>query len=63
MKKYLTIFCMDGTTLRFNQVNNLVVDENVSFDYVSESTQQSCHAVFGVDSISGYSYTLGENNE
>lgn len=63
MKKYLTIFCMDGTTLRFNHISNLVVDENVAFDYVSEETNQSCHALFGADSISGYSYTLGEANE
>lgn len=54
---------MDGTTLRFNHISNLVVDENVAFDYVSEETNQSCHAVFGADSISGYSYTLGEVNE
>lgn len=63
MKKYLTIFCMDGTTLRFNHISNLVVSENIKFEYLSESTKEPCRAVFGVDSISGYSYTLGEDNE
>ena len=54
---------MDGTTLRFNHISNLVVSENIEFEYLSESAKEPCRAVFGVDSISGYSYTLGEDNE
>lgn len=48
MFEYLTVFCVNGNTLRFNKVSNFKDDifGDLQFDYKSESTGMSCHAVF-----------------
>lgn len=65
MFEYLTIFCVNGNTLRFNKVSNLRDDVfgDLQFDYKSESTGMSCHAVFDQADFIGYSYVRGKENE
>lgn len=65
MFEYLTIFCVNGNTLRFNKVSNLKDDVfgDLQFDYKSESTGMSCHAVFDQENFIGYSYVRGKENE
>lgn len=65
MFEYLTIFCVNGSTLRFNKVSNLKDDVfgDLQFDYKSESTGMSCHAVFDQSNFIGYSYVRGKENE
>lgn len=65
MFKYLTVFCVNGTTLRFNSVSNLKDDifGDLQFDYKSESTGMTCHAVFDQTNFIGYSYVKEEDNE
>lgn len=65
MFEYLTIFCVNGNTLRFNKVSNLKDDifGDLQFDYKSESTGMSCHAVFDQTKFIGYSYVRGKENE
>ena len=65
MFEYLTIFCVNGNTLRFNKVSNLKDDisGDLQFDYKSEITGMSCHAVFDQANFIGYSYVRGKENE
>lgn len=65
MFKYLTIFCVNGNTLRFNNVSNLKEDifGDLQFDYQSESTALKCHAVFDQTNFIGYSFVKEEDNE
>lgn len=62
MFEYLTVFCVNGNTLRFNKVSNLKDDifGDLQFDYKSESTGMSCHSVFDQANFIGYSYVRGK---
>lgn len=45
MFEYFTIFCVNGNTLRFNNVSNLTEDifGDLQFDYTSEITGMKLH--------------------
>ena len=62
MFEYLTIFCVNGNTLRFNNVSNLTEDlfGDLQFDYTSESTGMKCHGVFDSTNLIGYSFVKKE---
>lgn len=61
--KYITIFLASGRSLRFNKVTNYYDDWAIVFDYVSESTGATCHAIFPFNmNIAGRSFAEEEQN-
>ncbi|MGX7195165.1 hypothetical protein [Enterococcus olivae] len=55
MDKDLIIFLVNGSTLRFQNVNNFKDDgEVITFDYFGVATQTKRDAMFDLGKIAGY---------
>lgn len=61
MKKYLTIYHIEGDTSRFEKVTELQnVFGKLVFYYVSASTGERCYAEFKIENLAGFTYTVSE---
>ena len=59
--KYLTLYLMDGQTLRFEGVSSVLHsdwDDRLSFEYKSASTGARQRAKFAVGGLLGYTHGL-----